>query len=190
MLRLRTPTKPAWTETVLRDLDAFLIDHASCERKASATAMALVAHYPDRIELVRAMIDLALEELEHFRQTHEIMTTRGLVLGPLTRDDYVRGILQSLRDGSAEYFLDRLLVAGIVEARGCERFGLVAEALPPGPLKVFYEGITRSEARHHGLFVRLARTYFDESAVARRIEELLDVEATIIESLSIRPALH
>jgi len=38
--------------------------------------------------------------------------------------------------------------------------------------------------------VRLARTYFDESAVARRIEELLDVEATIIESLSIRPALH
>ncbi|MCA9583149.1 MAG: hypothetical protein KC416_15225 [Myxococcales bacterium] len=71
MLDLRARTDSRWTEVVLADLDKFLLDHASCERKASATALSLVCHYPDRPELVRAMIDLAREEPEHFTQTYE-----------------------------------------------------------------------------------------------------------------------
>ena len=35
------------------------------------------------------------------------------------------------------YLLDRLLIGSLVEARGCERFGLIAQALPDGPLKHF-----------------------------------------------------
>ena len=52
-MRLGTATSAGWTAAVLADLGSFLKDHASCERKASASAMSFVAHYPDRSELVR-----------------------------------------------------------------------------------------------------------------------------------------
>jgi len=40
-VHLKVPTPAGWIETVLKDFDSFLLDHASCERKASATAMTL-----------------------------------------------------------------------------------------------------------------------------------------------------
>src|SRR5262249_55228150 len=65
VMRLKTATSGAWLDAVLRDFDSFLQDHANCERKASGSAMNMVSHYPDRKELVSAMIDLAREELQH-----------------------------------------------------------------------------------------------------------------------------
>ena len=61
-------SKPAWIECVRSDFDAFLADHAANERKASSMALSMVTHYPDRQALTQAMIDLALEELNHFRR--------------------------------------------------------------------------------------------------------------------------
>jgi len=177
-------------EAVLKDFDAFLLDHANCERKASATALTMVSHYPDRKELVDAMIALAREELEHFQQVYERIAERGLILAADTKDPYVGRLSQEFRKGSDAYFLDRLLVAGIVEARGCERFGLIAQALPPGPLKEFYRDIANSEARHRGLFVRLARVYFDEATVDERLDQLLSIEADVVRTLPPRPAVH
>ena len=98
--------------------------------------------------------------------------------------------MQLVKRGPQQYFLDRLLILGVVEARGCERFGMVADALEPGPLKDFYTDITRSEARHHGLFVRLAKEYFPDEVVQQRLDELLDAEAEIVEELPFRPAVH
>jgi tRNA-(ms[2]io[6]A)-hydroxylase len=190
MLRLRIPTPPAWTRHVLANFDEFLRDHANCERKASATAMAFVVHYPDRAEIIPAMVELAREELDHFRQVYERMVERGLSLARDTKDPYVARLNAALRSGRDVYLLDRLLVSGIVEARGCERLGLVAEALEPGPLKDFYAELTRAEARHHGLFVRLARVYFDEATVERRLGELLSIEERAIAELPIRAAVH
>jgi len=189
-MRLKIPTSPAWIEAVLGDFDSFLQDHANCERKASGTAMNLASHYPDRKELVAAMIDLAREELGHFADVYGHMAARGLTLGPDRKDPYARRMSAEYRDGSDEYFLDRLLVAGILEARGCERFGIVASALPPGPLKTFYGDITRSEARHQGLYRRLAHLYFEAPAVESRLEDLLGAEARIVAELPPRPALH
>ena len=63
---MHTPTDPAWVDTVVADFDAFLVDHAACERKASATGMAFVVRYPDRPQLLGPMIEFAREELEHF----------------------------------------------------------------------------------------------------------------------------
>jgi tRNA-(ms[2]io[6]A)-hydroxylase len=189
-VRLKVATSSQWVEVVLGNFDAFLLDHAACERKASATAMSFVAHYPDRRELVAAMIELAQEELQHFGDVYRRIEERGLQLAPDTKDPYVGQLLKELRDGTDVYFLDRLLIAGIVEARGCERFGLVAEALPAGPMKDFYRDITVSEARHRGLFGRIARIYFDEQTVDRRTEELLSVEARIVSALPSRAAVH
>ena len=177
-------------DAVLGDFDAFLIDHAGCERKASATAMSLVSHYPDRRVLVQEMTQLAREELEHFHQMLWLLQSRNLVLRRDDKDLYVQGLRGEIRTGTEAYFLDRLLVAGIVEARGCERFGRVADALEPGRLRDFYRAITRSESQHHGMFYRLARQYFDTAEVETRLHALLDREAEIVSELPIRPAVH
>jgi tRNA-(ms[2]io[6]A)-hydroxylase len=89
-----------------------------------------------------------------------------------------------------EFLLDRLLVFGVVEARACERFGLLAEALPDPDLRAFYADLTRAEARHHALFVRLAQDVMSRARVAARLAEILDAEAAIVAALPIRPALH
>ncbi|KPK54619.1 MAG: tRNA hydroxylase [Myxococcales bacterium SG8_38_1] len=190
MPRLRTKTPREWTEVVLNDFDSFLVDHAACERKASATALKLVSHYSDRTTLVRELIPFAQEELEHYAQVMEIILDRGLATRADEKDPYVGALMKLIKRGPEQYFLDRLLILGVIEARGCERFGLLADALEPGPLKDFYTEITRSEARHHGLFVRLAKEYFNPDAVQTRLDELLDAEAKIVEQLPFRAAVH
>jgi tRNA 2-(methylsulfanyl)-N6-isopentenyladenosine37 hydroxylase len=190
VLALATPTPAAWLEVVLADFDAFLIDHAACERKASATGMAFVVRYPDRRELLGPMIAFAREELEHFHRVYELLEARGLSLGPDTKDPYVEPLLRWVRGGRDERLLDRLVMGGVVEARGCERFGLVAAALPEGELKDFYLELTRAEARHVGLFHRLARRMFPAVQVDARVEDLLAHEAEVVAKLELRPALH
>ena len=189
-MRLKSQTPISWAHYVVDNMDAFLCDHAACERKASALALSLAAHYNDKPDLVHAMIDLALEELEHFKQVYQVMRARNIHLENDTKDPYVNAFLKFVRRGTPQFFLDRLLIAGVIEARGCERFGLVAKVLPKGELKEFYLSITRSEARHHGLFVRLAKRYFDASEVELRLDQLLTNEAKIASALPIRPAVH
>jgi tRNA-(ms[2]io[6]A)-hydroxylase len=189
-LELRAETPRAWTDVALGDFDAFLVDHAACERKASATGMWFVARYPDRQRILDPLIAFAREELMHFHQVYQLLERRGLRLGADTKNPYVRQLRALARNDSEEHFLDRLLITGVVEARGCERFRLVAEALDDSELRAFYEDITRSEARHHSLFVRLAREYFDDDRVRRRVGEILDREAEIMLSLPLRPAVH
>ena len=87
------------------------------------------------------------------------------------------------------YLLDRLLVAGVIEARGCERFQLLAAALEPD-LAPLYAEFARNEARHAGLFVRLAKIYYAEGEVDARLEVLRSAEAEIMRALPLRPALH
>ena len=192
MVALHASTSERWLEAVLDDFDTFLLDHAACERKASANAVSLVTHYHDRKQLVGAMIELAREELEHFQQVYQIIAKRGLILTADRRDPYVRKLRAQVRTGRAEYFLDRLLIAGIAEARGCERFGLIAGAQENAGLEIasFYRALSRSEARHCDVFVDLARAYYDAPSVSTRLEELLEHESRILCELPIAPALH
>jgi tRNA-(ms[2]io[6]A)-hydroxylase len=183
------PTPAAWVDAVRTDFDAFLQDHAACERKASATAMTLASHYRDKEKLVTAMVDLACEELEHFRKVYACIVARGGTLGDDTKDRYVRDLLHLVRRAPEVYLLDRLLIAGVIEARGCERFHLLATSLEP-ELAELYADFARSEARHAGLFVRLAKVYFPEEEVTARLDELRAAEADIMRSLPLRPALH
>jgi tRNA-(ms[2]io[6]A)-hydroxylase len=190
MLSLRSATAPAWLDTVMSDFDTFLVDHAACERKASATGMSFVVKYSDKPLIVEPMIELAREELEHFHIVYRILRQRGVALGPDTKDEYVRELRAQVRTAGKEVLLDRLLVAGVVEARGCERFGLVAEALTDETLQTTYRDLTRSESRHHGLFFRLARQHFAEERVVARAGELLDFEAELVARLPLRSAVH
>lgn len=191
-MRLRVGTSRAWVDAVLADFDAFLLDHAACERKASASALAFVAHYPDRPELVAECIALAREELEHFQRVAGWVARRGLVLAPDRKDPYMQALARGFRKGSDAYFLDRLLTAAVAEARGCERFGLVAAGIPdePAGLKDFYRELARAEVRHQELYIDLARRYFAEAEVAARLEEILEAEAKVVSGLPIRATLY
>ena len=55
MLDLRIATPPSWLTVVFADFDAFIVDHAACERKASATGMSLVVKYPDKSQLIEPL---------------------------------------------------------------------------------------------------------------------------------------
>lgn len=176
----------------MEDFDRFLIDHAAAEKKASGMAVSMLSHYPDRTKLVNAMIDLSIEEMTHFREVIKLMNERGLVMTPDEKDPYVNNFRKAFRRGKDVYFLDRLLVGSIIEARGCERFAIVGEALPESEpkLKKFYQIIAASEAKHNTLFTDLACEYFPEQEVEERLDQLLDFEAEIVEALPIRAALH
>ena len=191
LLHLRIETSPRWTQTVLSNFDLFLNDHAQAEKKASGMALSMLSHYPDRSDLVREMIDLSIEELAHFREVIKLMQARGLKLGSDEKDPYVNQIRQHINKGDSEmYLLDRLLTGAIIEARGCERFGLIGAAHPEPELSSFYQLIAESEAKHHLLFITLAERYIDSKKVATRLNEWLDIEASIVQSLPLRPALH
>ncbi len=187
---LQCPSPAGWLEAVLEDFDSFLQDHASAEKKASGMAMNMISHYPDRTRLVEVMTDLAIEELNHYREVVRLLHQRSLHPAADGKDPYVTRFRKSIRKGSDAYFLDQLLIAGIIEARGAERFGLIAEALPAGKLKTFYRAITRSERRHYETFFELAMGYFPENAVTQRTATLLRTEAEICAELPHRAALH
>lgn len=187
---LKSESSKAWIDCVLVNFDAFLLDHAACERKASAMAMSLVAHYKDKPDLVSEMIDLAIEELEHFKQVYALIRQRNLDIPADEKDEYIQRLRKLIRNGKAEFFMDRLLIAGVIEGRGTERFLKVAESLRDLETKQFYLDFARAEARHHGLFIRLAKKYFDSALVDERLEELLAAEAEIVADLPIRPAVH
>ncbi len=184
------PTNPAWTAVALGDFDRFLEDHASCEKKASGMALSLAAHYPDKPLLVNAMVDLAVEELSHYREVVRLLAKRGLTIAPDRRDSYVRQLNALVRRGTELYLLDRLLVAAIIERRGHERFGLVAEALPEGAEKRFFAALTQAENRHWAIFLDLAREYCDGDSVEPRLQALIAAESEIVAGLPLEPRVH
>ncbi len=190
MFELKYQTPFAWTEAVLADFDAFLQDHAAAEKKAAGMAMAMLSHYPDRKTLVRAMADLAIEEMIHFKQVVKLLQARDVHLAKDEKDPYIKAIRALFRRGSDAFFMDRLIVAGVIEARGHERFSLVAEALPEGKEKDFYVAIAKSEEKHKNLFIELAYEYFDQAEVDERLEQILAAEADICSQLPFRAALH
>lgn len=184
-------TDSAWTKAVLKDFDAFLQDHADCERKASAMAMSFVAKCPDRAEIIPELIETAIEELEHFQAVYKLMEERGIQLQhEIPEDQYMKQLIKLCRSGKDERLMDRMLLASIVECRGAERFKLVADALTDPELKQFYKTLWISEAKHGNIFVKMALNYWNEDVVYNRLEELNNLEGKICETLPIRAALH
>src|SRR2546426_4189832 len=116
-------TRPEWVTTVVSNFPAFLQDHADCKRKASAMAMSFVAKYPDRVEIIPELIETAIEELDHFQQVYAHMVKRGVRLAKeITEDPYIKALLDLCRTDPLNRFLDRLLLASIIECRGADGF--------------------------------------------------------------------
>ncbi|MEZ4961364.1 MAG: tRNA-(ms[2]io[6]A)-hydroxylase [Saprospiraceae bacterium] len=190
-LDIAVPSKPEWVEAVMADFPSFLQDHADCERKASAMAMSFVAKFPDRTAIIPELIGIGIEELEHFQQVYLLMESRGIQLpASMGQDVYVANLIKRCHSGREERFLDRLLIASVVETRGAERFRLVSEAQSEPELHRFYKILWASEAKHGHVFVKFALHYFDEKTVYDRLAWWVEQEGEVMDGLEIRSALH
>ena len=153
-------------------------------------AMNVAAHYPDKPRLLTAMVDLAVEELNHYREVMKLLIARGVQPRPDAKDPYVNALNKQIRKGPQTYLLDRLTVGAVVERRGAERFALIAAHIEDAQLAQFYRAIAASEDRHWILFVDLAREYYPASDVVTRFNELAAYEAQLLATLPHRASLH
>jgi tRNA-(ms[2]io[6]A)-hydroxylase len=196
MLCLKVSTDPDWATQALRRLDAVLVDHAHCEMKAASNALALAARHPDDLQLVRALTDLAREEIDHFQRVLALLSERGVSLGPPPVDAYAADLRRAASDlppgASCGRLVDRLLVAALIEARSCERFKLLAaatarEGVSP-ELGAFWAELLAAEAGHYRVFVDLAERAAggDRPRVAARLDRLAELEGNIVENLGRR----
>lgn len=196
MFCLRAATDADWAIAAVKDLDAVLIDHAHCEMKAATNALSLVVRHSGDLGLVRALTEIAREELEHFERVVGFLESRGLRLGPPPVDDYaaqLRRAMNALPASDFSLVVDRLLVGALIEARSCERFKLLLQALPgdvPADLRRFYEELFAAEARHYRDYVDLALRAAGPlaSQVEARLELLAEEEGRIVRGLAARDA--
>ncbi|WP_299769367.1 tRNA-(ms[2]io[6]A)-hydroxylase [uncultured Dokdonia sp.] len=192
MLHLKLPTDPRWVNIVEKNIDEILTDHAYCEQKAASSAISFIIGFPEYSDLVAEMSDLAQEEMSHFKMVHDIMVERGLSLGRERKDAYVHKLRFYFPKGGSrvESLINRLLVAGLIEARSCERFRLLSEELQDKKLARFYKKLMISEAGHYAMFLRFARQYGEREVVDKKWQELLDFEAQVMKELSTSETIH
>lgn len=190
MLGLKTDTNAEWISAAKADLIGVIIDHAHCEKKAAQTGMNLINAYPDKTELTLAMADLVEEEIDHYRSVVKILKEKSVTLTRDEGDSYAQALFKGLRKKQPERLLDHLLVAGIIEARSCERLKILADNIDDDNLKRFYLELFESEAGHYVTFVKLAKLYFPEIEVDKRLDELTDMEAEIVKNLPNKPLMH
>ncbi len=196
MLGLLAATDARWATEAAADLDGVLRDHAHCEMKAASHALSLAARHPDDLVIVRKLVALAQEELEHFRRVIEILSARGIALGAPPVDAYAAALRDRVAKlppdrnvGERALLVDRLLVCALIEARSCERFKLLGEALHADhELVAFYKELFAAEARHFREFVDLAASVSTIEAVDARLAVIASVEAEIVRASSASPA--
>lgn len=190
MLHLKSETSDRWLAQVDDDLEAVLIDHAHCEKKAAGTALNLMFAYVEDLELCREMTEIVTEELEHFHMVIELLESRDVAFRRLAPSSYGRRLNDLVRKQEPHKAVDRLLVAGLIEARSCERFSRLAEHVDDPELAEFYRSLFESEARHHTTYTKLAKHFAPEQEVFARLDELAEQEAVILAESDDPPRMH
>lgn len=190
MLHLHSTSSDRWLAQVQNQRNEILIDHAHCEHKAAAAAMDLMFDYVENQELCREMTEIVNEELEHFHLVMDILNGRSIRFRKLKPGPYGRRLKELVRRQEPHKAVDRLLIAGLIEARSCERFMLLRDCLEDKELSDFYGSLYESEARHHATYTRLAQSYGGLEEVHRRLEELAASEAVIIADGFDQPRMH
>ncbi|PHR69395.1 MAG: tRNA 2-methylthio-N6-isopentenyl adenosine(37) hydroxylase MiaE [Lutibacter sp.] len=184
MLGLKFETATSWVEIAKDNLEQILTDHAYAEQKASSNAIGIIINYSEDTALVKEMIAISIEELEHFKMVHDLMTKRGMVLGRARKNDYALHIHKFFTKTSnrTDALIQRLLVAALIEARSCERFKVFSENLEDKELADFYKELMISEANHYATFLGFARTYQDSKIVNKKWDDLLKYEAEFMKN--------
>ncbi|MCH2223428.1 MAG: tRNA-(ms[2]io[6]A)-hydroxylase [Crocinitomicaceae bacterium] len=195
MLGLKLPTDPRWVNIVEGNIQEILTDHAYCEQKAASNAISTIVKFPEYPDVVKAMTEIAIEEMEHFGMVHAKIIERGLTLGKERRDPYVVDLINHMNGkyggGPKEnQFVSKMLIGAMIEARSCERFKILSEEIQDDDLKKFYWDLMESEARHYTTFLNFARQYGGNINVEERWQEFLAFEASLMEKYGKKETMH
>ncbi len=190
MLNLAAPTDPEWFDRIEAHLDTILIDHTHLEKRAASTALSMIFRYTGRPALPRTLSAIVREEMEHFEQMLAVLEQRGVELRKLEPAPYAKTLVKSIRTHEPETLLDKLLVAGLIEARSCERFKILSERLDDPELADYYGELFESEARHYTVYTDLAREYFPQETVKARLQQMAQAELDALQASQGMARLH
>jgi tRNA-(ms[2]io[6]A)-hydroxylase len=184
---LLAATPESWFALALERRDDLLLDHASCEKKAASTALALMFAYPEDADLAVRMSRLAREELRHFELVQAKLRELEVPFRRLSPSRYAAGLRRALRHLEPHREVDLLLTGALIEARSHERFVGLASRLEPS-LGAFYASLAAAEERHAGLYLGLARRRAVDFEA--RWQELAAVEAELVTQLDLEFRFH
>lgn len=176
---LLVPTPQRWYEVACERWQELLIDHANCEKKAASTALSFIFTYPEDFALTEKLSRLAREELRHFEQVQKFMQTLRVPFKRLSPSRYADGLRRALRAHEPNRLIDLMLCGALIEARSCERFLGLAPRLA-APLGDFYASLAQSEARHRGLYLKLAEQRANDIDWRARLRQIGEIEAELI----------
>ncbi len=183
-------TSEDWVNLAISNPMEILLDHAHCERKAAGVALQLMFRYVSEPGLSAVLSPLAREELEHFERVLSILNSRGRKLEKLVSPPYGAILAKNIRKDEPRRMLDSFLVAGLIEARSHERMTLLSIHSPDLELRNLYSDLLKSEARHFGIYWRLADERFDRNTLTSRLEELAKVESDALVEMHQEPRMH
>ena len=187
---LITKTSEEWIDLAISNPMEILLDHAHCERKAAGVALQLMFRYVSEPGLSEVLSPLAREELEHFERVLSILNLRGEKLQKLASPPYGAILAKNICKDEPLRMLDSFLVAGLIEARSHERMKLLSIHSPDIELRNLYADLLKSEARHFGIYWKLANERFERKILTSRLEELAKVESDALLELHHQPRMH
>jgi tRNA-(ms[2]io[6]A)-hydroxylase len=178
---LRVPTPAGWVAQACALPDLLLIDHANCEKKAASTALALMFAYAEDLELTDKMSRLAREELRHYEQVAKLIRSLGVVPQRLAPGRYAERLRRLVSRSEPQREVDLMICGAFIEARSCERFAALGEAIG-APLSGLFQGLHNAEARHHRVYLELARRAAKRTGVdmEARVLQFAALEAELI----------
>ena len=183
-------TSEDWIDLAISNPMEILLDHAHCERKAAGVALQLMFRYVDEPGLSEVLSPLAREELEHFERVLSILNTRGKKLQKLASPPYGATLAKNICKVEPLRMLDSFLVAGLIEARSHERMKLLSIHSPDIELRDLYADLLKSEARHFGIYWKLADERFERNLLTSRLGELAKVESDALLEMHHQPRMH
>ena len=187
---LKSKTSEDWVDLAISNPIEILLDHANCERKAAGVALQLMFRYVSEPGLSEVLSPLAREELEHFERVLSILNARGRKLQKLAAPPYGAILAKNICKDEPRRMLDSFLVAGLIEARSHERMNLLSIYSPDLELRNLYADLLKSEARHFGIYWKLADERFNRNILTSRLEELAKVESDALVEMHHEPRMH
>src|SRR5688572_536922 len=143
-LPLRYHTPPSWAIAVLREPLALLNDHAHLEKKAATNALELLNCWPEPnppVNWVMAMTAGATRSSTS--RSSRACSPAAAEAHQEHANPYASELHKLVRKGRGpEELVDRLMISSLIEARPCERFRLLGDAVEDDrELQKLYRGL-------------------------------------------------
>jgi tRNA-(ms[2]io[6]A)-hydroxylase len=190
MLLFREKIPADWLPKVISQLPEVLVDHAHLERKAATTSITL-EKYHELFERVDELNAIAIEELQHFQLVLALLKRRGIKFTQPRPSAWITGLMREIRNGTKHQVIDHLISCSLIEGRSCEKFQVLAGALPniDKELADFYASLVESEGNHYATYILMARA-INDTETDRRLDFYLDLDAKLMREPNPWPILH